>query len=202
MNSKRTIIILLLLAFTFRIYSQSYVNAGIQHYNRGELEEARSDFNEAEKMKEVFTPSAIGKLYFYKALTEFKMFEIKDLGIDDIRNILGDFNQAIAMDSALWFQEAENVLGLLSLEVENRAGDLLKDARKILDREDRVAKTHEYSELLNLVEQLDKEAKIDLLRANAYHEIGDLYFNSALDVAAMQEAGKHYSQAIEYYELA
>lgn len=195
-------IFLLLIAFTFTTFSQSYVNAGIQHYNLGQFEEANADFIEAEQMKKAFTPSAIGMLHFYQAMTNYKMTDIGSLRIQDVKSILSDFQQAVKIDSAHWYQESKEVRQMLAAEVNNRASRQLKYLRKIADTENRVAKSLYYIELLELVKELNQGAQVERLMASAYHEMGDWYFDGAVDVSAMQLAGRYYSKAIQHYELA
>ena len=48
--------------------SQSYVDSGIRHFMAKEYDEALMDFEEAEKVKVMFTESSVAKIYFYRGL--------------------------------------------------------------------------------------------------------------------------------------
>jgi len=186
----------------FGLFSQSYVDSGVRHFNQGEYREALADLQEAEKVKTVFTELAIAKLHFYHGVTLYKLQKPIEMDRDKIYFIKEKLDKAIKVDSTNWFARSQEVYqGLADSRIE-KAEKMLKEARKQEERELRVSLTKEYIFQLNLSEELVYNPDLELLKAEAYHEVGDLYFEDATKVSSLQEAAKNYQKAIELYEIA
>lgn len=193
---------ILFLVFTYSIQAQSYVDSGIRHYIANEYEEALVDFEEADKLTSLFTEFAISKLHFYRGMSLYKIYGADPkLEMDMIRSIVEDLTKAVSIDSS-WNTTAKDVFDAMYTRTLDRSEQLMKQARKLKEREERVAQTNEYIDVLQFAFEIRKDPKVELMTAEAYHEIGDLYFEDSNNVMSLQKAGANYQKAIEFYEIA
>ncbi|MEM7298038.1 MAG: hypothetical protein AAF391_07210, partial [Bacteroidota bacterium] len=161
------------------------------------------DFKEAENIKSLFVESSIGRLHFYKGMSLYKLHSGSKGGINDemADQILKDLGEAVRIDST-WFQPVEEVFADLHVQYEERFRVQLKTARREDTVDDKAQAFLEYVALVDKAHLFQADDGSDLLKAKAFHEIGDLYFEDSNNVASLQKAGQHFKSAIEYYEIA
>ena len=198
----KALFVICLMANVLFVDAQSYVDSGIRHYIAEEYEEALVDFDEAVSLKSLFTEFAVSKLHFYRGMSLYQIHEGKTtLDLEMIEEIYGDLYVALDIDSS-WMETADDVLEAIYIETLEIAGGELKTARKEKEIEARVNQTNGYIDILQTGFKIKKVAEVELLIAQAYHEIGDLYFEDSNNVASLQKAGANFGKAIEYYEMA
>lgn len=193
----------LFLVLGFLAKSQSYIDSGVKHYVSNEFEEALVDFQEAENIKSLFVGLAVGRLHYYKGMTLYKLHADSKDGISDelADQIRLDLNEAVRIDST-WAQPVGEVFSDLHLRYEEKFRSKLKAARKEDSIKDKEQGFLEYLALVDKAHLFQADDGSDLLKAKAYHEIGDLYFQDATNVASLQKAGTYFKSAIEFYEIA
>lgn len=198
----KALIVICLMANVLFVDAQSYVDSGIRHYIAEEYEEALVDFNEAVSLKSLFTEFAVSKLHFYRGMSLYQIHEGKPtLDLDMIKEINGDLQTSLEIDSS-WYETADDVIDAIYNETLEIAEVQLKKARKEKELDARVDQTNGYIDILQTGFEIKKVAEVELLIAEAYHEIGDLYFEDSNNVASLQKAGANFGKAIEYYEMA
>ena len=193
-------LVILFFGFFCSVFSQSYVSSGIRHFEAKEYAAALEDFQEAEKIKDVFTKDAIGRLYFYLGMTNYQLLA-SDQPEDQIMVVHDYLNRAINIDSS-WSDQSSEVFADLASGIIKRADSQYKKASKTKDEQAKIAGLTEYIRLLTLSLQFRADGEVELLEALAYQQLGDVYFQKTDDIIALDRAGAHYKKAIELYEIA
>lgn len=194
------VVVLLFFGYQFS-WSQSYIDSGIRHYNADEFKEALIDFEEAEKVKSMFTAKAIGKLQIYRAKTIWELNKSNEKITDEtIDQLLLDLSNAVSVDS-IYVEDANTITnGLYSL-VQAQVEDLYKKASKEKDVWTRIGILDDYISRLFKIQEIKNTEEVELAIAKAHHEIGDIYFAEE-DIMFLSKAGEYYQSAIEHYEIA
>lgn len=185
------------------VFSQSYVDSGIRHYNVGEYEEAMEDFDNAIGIQQMLTESAKAKIYYYRGLIWLKRADKTAgnaeqdplmLAFDDLSKVLSmdkDFesqiNDAYRDLSALLMKEAD------SYQKQVKKADEISEILDLLDR--RIT-------YLKLIKKLNVTTLADFYLGETNKQAGDLIFENTTNVQEMQKARVYYEEAIKYLELA
>lgn len=196
------VFVVVLLFFTYQFsWSQSYIDSGIRHYNADEFKEALIDFEEAEKVKSMFTVNAISKLQIYRAKTLWQLNKSNEKISDEIIDqLVMDLSSAVAADS-MYSTDANAIINDLYILVKSQAEDLYKKAGKEKDVWTRIGILDDYISRLFKVQEIKNTDEVELAIAKAHHEIGDIYFAEE-DIMFLSKAGEYYQSAIEHYEIA
>ncbi|GAB4246704.1 MAG: hypothetical protein Tsb0034_25700 [Ekhidna sp.] len=167
-----------------------------------EYAEGLADIAEAEKAKSLFTPLAISKMHFYKGMLLFKMGDFESAVDETTANeIMLNFSKALELDSS-WSSATKEVLHELHLAAMKQAASALKQARKVDEDSEVETLLNAYIAQLSLAERLEYHPDIELKKAEAYHELGDLYFKGEKTLGNMRKAADYFQKAIHEYELA
>lgn len=186
------------------VYTQSYVDSGIRHFNLGEYDEALVDFESAEEIKSMLTESAKAKIYFYTGLIWLSKAE-KSGGNSSEQDFLqlayDNLSTAMRLDTD-WEESVNKAYKQLSTLLMNEADSYIKLEKKADGVDEKTAILDKRIDKLMLVEKLGVSSLVHLYLGQTNKQAGDLIFNSTTNVLEMQKAKKYYEESLKYYELA
>jgi len=184
------------------VYTQSYVDSGVRHFNVGEYDEAMTDFDNAKGIAQMLTESAKAKIYFYSGLIWIKRAEKgKNNQQDAVKLAYENLSQVLSMDANLQtdIDIAYNDLSVLLIE---KADELLKQEKKAKVTSEKVGLLDQRIEYLKIVKQIGINSLVDNYLGETYKQAGDVIFENASSVSEMDQAKKYYEEAVKNLEIA
>ncbi len=185
------------------MFSQSYVDSGIRHFNVGEYEEALIDFENAAEIQDMLTEAAKAKIFYYRGLVRLKQAEkAKSSAEQDFLMLAyADLQQVLSKDKNMEL-EVSNAYKQLNALLLEEAEDLLKQEKKADEVDQKLSILDRRIEYLVLAKKLEVSSLVDLYLGETNKQAGDIIFERATSVTEMQRAKAYYEEAIKYLEIA
>ncbi|WP_425391893.1 hypothetical protein [Ekhidna sp.] len=185
------------------VFSQSYVDSGIRHFNVGEYEEALIDFENAAEIQDMLTEAAKAKIFYYRGLVRLKQAEkAKSSAEQDFLMLAyADLQQVLSKDKNMEL-EVSNAYKQLNALLLEEAEDLLKQEKKADEVDQKLSILDRRIEYLVLAKKLEVSSLVDLYLGETNKQAGDIIFERATSVTEMQRAKAYYEEAIKYLEIA
>lgn len=183
------------------VYTQSYVDSGVRHFNVGEYDEAMTDFDNAKGIAQMLTETAKAKIYFYSGLIWIKRAEKGKNDQDAVKLAYENLSQVLSMDANLQtdIDIAYNDLSELLIE---KADELLKQEKKAKVASEKVSLLDQRIEYLKIVKQIGINSLVDNYLGETYKQAGDVIYNDAGDISGMNQAKEYYEEAVKNLEIA
>lgn len=198
----RTILLSICFLLAIAGYSQSYVDSGIRHFNVKEYDEALVDFDEAEKVKVMFTESSIAKIYYYRGMIWVERAEERNNAEEDpILRAYENLSEVSKHDDS-WDESIEKAYRRLNAKVMEEVESYEKLLKKADGVEEKIGMLDQQIERLKFAEKLNVSSLINSMLGEANKRAGDIIFEDATDTESMNKAKEYYTEAIKYFEIA
>lgn len=200
----RSFLIVLFVLSVSTIYAQIYVDSGIQHYHKGEYDEALSEFKNAMELKDVLTENAIAKIYYFRGRTWLAIAEQAKGNYQEIDPIANAFDDLIKVKEHgnQWGNQLDDILSQLNSLLIDEADSYLKQEKKAKRTDEKMALLNQRINYLKQSSELDVSSMVNLYLGQTNKQVGDLIFETTANVTEMQRAKDYYLESLKYYELA
>ncbi|SNS82763.1 hypothetical protein SAMN05421640_1408 [Ekhidna lutea] len=186
------------------IYSQSYVDSGIQHFAKEEYEEAMVDFNNAIDIQDMLTESSKAKIYYYRGMIWLKRAEDSKGNYAEenpVHQAHEDLIKATELDNS-WEPHVKDAFVKLNRFLLDEAENYLKLEKKADGIDERTSLLDKRIQYLERAKELEVSSMIDLYLGQTNKQAGDIIFDNTTNVTVMQRAKAYYEAALIHYEIA